>query len=153
MKRDQAELIAKEKAKVMYEYLEKFMEDEDTITGEMTFSSDNNRLAVDIFIYHKGKLAFDRHFDMGISYVYADLLTRELSGLLLEGFMPSENFGVSDYAYIKGHPTMSRDGIYVFNGHNSRVNVNFRVKNDEFADIMREHNKQIDEFRNKQLGR
>lgn len=151
MKRDAAEVIAKKNAGVMFEYLEKFMQDNDTIFGVMEFSSSNNRLVVDITISRDGKEIFGRGYDMGISSIYADLLTRELSKLLLDSFLPSEDYGVSGYACIKDHPTMSRDGIYVFNGHKSRVNVNFRVKGEEFSEIMNEHDKRIDEFR-KQSG-
>lgn len=154
MKRDQAEVIAKQNAKVMFEYLEKFMEDEDTIYGVMDFTSSNSKLVVDITIMQDGREVFGRGYNMGISYVYADLLTKELSRLLLETFVPHDNFGVSGYACIKDHPTMERDGIYVFNNHNSRVNVNFRVKGDEFHNIMSEHDKKIDEYRQKSgMGR
>lgn len=147
MKRDKAEIIAKEKARVMYEYLEKFMEDVDTISGVMEFASSNNRLVVDITIMQDGREVFGRGYDLGISDIYADLLTRELSKLLLDGFMPSENYIISEYAMIKGHPFMSRDGFYVSNAHESRVNVNFRVKGNEFASIIQEHNNRINEYR------
>lgn len=155
MKREQAELVAKEKAKVMVEYLEQFMMDKDKISGVMEFASSNNRLVVDITITQDGREVFAVGYDMGISSIYADLLTREISGLLLESFLPSENFAVSEYACIKDHPTMSRDGFYVTNQINSRVNVNFRAKNAEFGEIMANHNKRIAEYREKvaQKGR
>ncbi|MCX4249152.1 MAG: hypothetical protein OSJ65_05260 [Bacilli bacterium] len=149
MKREQAEIVAKEKAKVMVEYLEQFMMDEDTIYGVMEFASSNNRLVVDMEITKEGKKVFERGYDMGISSVYADILTREISGLLLESFLPSENFAVSEYACIKDHPTMSRDGFYVTNTNRSRVNVNFRVKNAEFSEIMKNHNARIEDYRQK----
>lgn len=145
MKREQALEVAKKNSAVMVEYLEKFMQDEDTIYGTMDFSSSNNRMVVDITIMQNGREVFGRGFDMGISYVYADLITREISDALLEKFLPSEEYGVGEYACIKDHPTKSRDGIYVFNGHNSRVNVNFHVKGDEFSEIMGNHNAKIDE--------
>lgn len=147
MKREQALEVAKKNSAVMVEYLEKFMLDEDTIYGTMDFSSSNNRMVVDITIMQNGREVFGRGFDMGISYVYADLITREISESLLEKFLPSDHFGVGEYACIKDHPTKSRDGIYVFNGHNSRVNVNFYTKGDEFFEIMRNHNAKIEEAR------
>ena len=131
MKREQAEIVAKEKAKVMVEYLEQFMMDEDTIYGVMEFASSNNRLVVDMEITKEGKKVFERGYDMGIS------------------FLPSENFAVSEYACIKDHPTMSRDGFYVTNTNRSRVNVNFRVKNAEFSEIMKNHNARIEDYRQK----
>lgn len=148
MKREEARMIAEKNALVMIEYLEQFMMDKDTISGVMEFSSSNNRMVVDITIRQDGKKVFGRGYDMGVSYVYADLITKEISERLLETFMPSESYGVGEYACIKDHPTMSRDGIYVFNDHNSRVNVNFRTKGEEFANIMRTHNERIREYRN-----
>lgn len=73
MKREQAELVAKDKAKVMVEYLEQFMMDKDKISGVMEFASSNNRLVVDITITQDGREVFGVGYDMGISSVYADL--------------------------------------------------------------------------------
>lgn len=149
MKKEQAKEIALKNAKVMVEYLEQFLNDDDTLTGKMNFSSENNQLVVDIFLSKKGKVFWKRHYSMGISSIYADLLTEEISSILLDTFMPSENFGVGEYAYLKDHPTLSRDGIYVFNGHGSRIDINFYAKEDNFSEIMDRHNSAISEYRNK----
>lgn len=147
MKQDRVLEIAKKNSEVMFEYLEQFMLDKDTISGRMDFESSNNRLVVGISINQDGREVFRRDYDMGFSSIYADFLTQELVSKILDAFLRSESVGIGEYACIKDHPTNSRDGIYVFNNHNSKVNVNFRVKGDNFYEIMNNYNKALDEYR------
>ena len=153
MKKEEASVLAKEKAKVMVEYLEQFLSDEKKVTGHMNFSSDNSILVVDMMVKSDGKKLFEGHYNLGFSSVYADLLTEEISSLLLESFMPSDNLGVSDYARIRGFGSLDQDGFYVMNSHNSRIDINFRCKNDKFSEIMKSHNKAISDYRSKQNAR
>ncbi len=145
MKREEATKVLKKNSKVIFEYFDKFMEDESVISGIVNFYSENSKLVVDIEISEDGRVVFGTGFNMGTSAVYADILTREISEYLLETYLPSANYGVSEYAMIKDHPTRSRDGFYIFNSHGSRVVINFRAKGEDFRNIMFAHNKAIGE--------
>lgn len=148
MRKEEAEIVAKEKAKLMIEYLEQFLSDDKKVNGRMEFTSDNSMLAVDIVLRSEGVRIFEKHFNLGFSSVYADLFTEELSRILLETFMPSEDFGVGEYARIKGMGSMDKDGFEVFNSKGSEIAIEFHSKNDRFNDIMRAHNQTIATFRN-----
>ena len=153
MKEAEASLLARDKAKLMVDYLEQFLTDERVVHGTMEFSSNNSMLVVDIIVESNGEKVYEGHYNLGFSSVYADLLTEELSKLLLESFMPSDNLGISDYARIKGMGSFDRDGFYVMNSNNSKININFYCKNKNFSEIMHNHNKAISEYRNKQNTR
>ena len=150
MKREVAEEVLKKNSKVIFEYFDKFMEDVSVISGIVNFYSENSKLVVDIEISEDGRVVFGTGFNMGTSAVYADILTREISEYLLETYLPSDNYGVSEYAMIKDHPTHSRDGFYIFNSHGSRVVINFRAQGEDFKNIMLEHNKVIEEKRERE---
>ena len=148
MRREEAEVVAKEKAKLMIEYLEQFLSDEKIVNGIMEFTSDNSMAVVDVVLKSSGVKIFEKHLNLGFSSVYADLLTEEISRILLETFMPSDHFGVSDYARIRGMGSMDKDGFEVFNSRGSEIAIEFHSKNDRFNDIMRAHNQTIGAFRN-----
>ena len=153
MKKDEAVIIAKEKAVVMIEYLESFLTDEDVVSGKMDFSSSNSILVVDMFVNKKVGNGVDRHFNLGMSSVYADLLIEEMMGLFLEKFVPSEKLGVSPYASIRsgfmvGAFMANRDGVYVYNDNHAQIDVNFWCHGEKYAEIMHRFNDKVDEYAN-----
>lgn len=146
MKKDEAAIIAKEKAGVMIEYLEAFLSDEDVVSGKMDFSSQNSVLVVDMFVNKKDGELVERHFKLGMSSVYADYLIEEIMGLLREKFMPSEKLGVSPYFSIRNGFMPNRDGVYVYNDNHAQIDVNFWCHNERYAGIMQEFNKSIEDY-------
>lgn len=148
MRREEAEVVAKEKARIMVDYLEQFLSDDKKVHGYMEFGSDNSMLCVDMLIKSNGEKVYGGHYSLGFSSVYADLLTEELSRILLEEFMPSDHFGVSDYARIRGMGSMDQDGFYVMNDKGSKINIEFHSRNERFNDIMHKHNQAIQAYRN-----
>ena len=199
MPREDAQTLAKEKAQVMYEYLEQFLNDHRKVSGHLDIMSITNRLVANLLVTEEGKTLFEHDYDLQLPSIYADFLTEELSRLVLEKFMPSDYYGVSEYAFIRDLGPKNRDGFYVFNANGSKINVNYYAKGERFmpsdyygvsefafirdlgpknrdgfyvfnatgskidvnfyakgeryTHIMREHNKQVTEYRNKQKTR
>ncbi len=151
MKKDEAVIVAKEKAKVMCDYLQLYLEDESINSGRVEFVGDNSILSVDIFL-NKGEKMQEFHYNLGMSVVYADMFIREVMDILADNFIPSEHVGVSPYFSIRGLPTTSRDGVFVYNTETKlKIDVNFWCHGKDYSKIMGEFNGKIDKYR-KQAG-
>ena len=152
MKKQEAELIAIDESRVMIEYLEQILSD-DNISGNMTFRTskvegeDEKMCTVDI-ILSNGK---EKHLNLGIPSIHSDIFTRQFTSDLVERFAKDDIMGVSPYFEIKSMPPISRSGMDAMSINeetgkiNNHIKIDFYYKGQDFDSIMEEYNKKLKE--------
>lgn len=96
MKKQEAEVLAIDKSRVMIEYLEQILSD-DNISGNMIFSSNKvdgekeKMCTVDI-VLNNGK---ERHLNLGIPSIHSDVFTKQFTSDLVDRFAKDDTMGVS----------------------------------------------------------
>ena len=112
MKKQEAEALAIDKSRVMIEYLEQILSD-DNISGNMIFSSNKidgekeKMCTVDIML-NNGKA---RHLKLGIPSIHSDVFTKQFTSDLVDRFAKDDTMGVSQFSEIKSMPPTSRRGM------------------------------------------
>ena len=152
MKKQEAIELAIDKSRVMIEYLEQILSD-DNILGNMTFRSskvegeDEKMCTVDIMLSN-GK---EKHLNLGIPSIHSDIFTRQFTSDLVERFAKDDIMGVSPYFEIKSMPPISRSGMDAISINketgkiNNHIKIDFYYKGQDFDSIMEEYNKKLKE--------
>ena len=152
MKKQEAELIAIDESRVMIEYLEQILSD-DNISGNMIFSSNKvdgekeKMCTVDIML-NNGK---EKHLNLGISSIHSDVFTKQFTSDLVDRFAKDDTMGVSPFFEIKSMPPTSRRGMDAISINketgkiNNHIKIDFYYKGQDFDSIMEEYNKKMKE--------
>ena len=152
MKKQDAEVLAIDKSRVMIEYLEQILND-DNILGNMIFSSNKidgkkeKMCTVDIMLSN-GK---EKHLNLGIPSIHSDIFTRQFTSDLVERFAKDDIMGVSPYFEIKSMPPTSRRGMDAISIDketgkiNNHIKIDFYNKGENFDSIMKEYNEKLKE--------
>ena len=152
MKKQEAESLAIDKSRVMIEYLEQILSD-DNISGNMIFSSNKvdgekeKMCTVDI-VLNNGK---ERHLNLGIPSIHSDVFTKQFTSDLVNRFAKDDTMGVSPFFEIKSMPTTSRRGMDAISINEEAGKINNHIKIDfysigqDFYSIMKEYNEKLKE--------
>lgn len=152
MKKEEAEVLAIDKSRVMIEYLEQILSD-DNISGNMIFSSNKidgekeKMCTVDIMLNNNT----EKHLNLGIPSVHSDVFTKQFTTDLVDRFAKDDIMGVSPYFEIKSMPPISRSGMDAMSISketgkiNNHIKIDFYYKGQDFDSIMEEYNKKLKE--------
>ena len=152
MKKQEAEVLAIDKSRVMIEYLEQILSD-DNISGNMIFSSNKvdgekeKMCTVDIML-NNGKA---RHLKLGIPSIHSDVFTKQFTSDLVNRFAKDDTMGVSPFFEIKSMPPTSRRGMDAISINEETGKINNHIKIDfysigqYFYSIMEEYNEKLKE--------
>lgn len=152
MKKQEAELIAIDKSRVMIEYLEQILSD-DNISGNMTFRSNKidgvkeKMCNVDIMLSNNT----ERHLNLGIPSIHSDVFTRQFTSDLIDRFAKDDTMGVSPFFEIKSMPPTSRRGMDAISINeetgkiNDHIKIDFNFIGQDFYSIMKEYNEKLKE--------
>ena len=152
MKKQEAMELAIDKSRMMIEYLEQILSD-DNISGNMTFRTskvegeDEKMCTVDIMLSN-GK---EKHLNLGIPSIHSDIFTRQFTSDLVDRFAKDDIMGVSPYFEIKSMPPISRSGMDAISINketgniNNHIKIDFYYKGQDFDSIMEEYNKKLKE--------
>lgn len=152
MKKQDAEVLAIDKSRVMIEYLEQILND-DNILGNMIFSSNKidgkkeKMCTVDIMLSN-GK---EKHLNLGIPSIHSDIFTKQFTSDLVERFAKDDTMGVSPFFEIKSMPPTSRRGMDAISIDketgkiNNHIKIDFYNKGENFDSIMKEYNEKLKE--------
>lgn len=150
MKKQEAQIIAIDKSRVMIEYLEAFLSDEN-VKGRMIFGADKvgkeELCIVDIMLNN----GFERHFNLGIPSVHCDVFTRQFTNDLVDRFAKDETMGVTKYFERKGMPPISRNGMDAISRNpetkeeKDHIKIDFYYGGLEFDSIMKEYSRKLTE--------
>ncbi len=150
MKKQEAQELAIDNSRVMIEYLEKFLSDEN-ITGKMIFRATKiegeleQMCTVDIMLNNN----WEEHLNLGIPSVHSDVFTRQFTNDLVDRFAKDETMGVTKYFKIKSMPPISRNGMDAISispetkKENSHIEIDFYYGGLEFDSIMKEYSKKL----------
>lgn len=146
MKKLEAEMIVPEESRVMVEYLDRILDGEKSVTGQMIFGSaeveGKTRFVVDIFV---PETEFEKHIDLKITPDHADVFYEVFLNDLLDNFLEHETKGVTKYMdipYFTGRFT----GVMAMNSNQSRIEVRFNKKGQRFDELIEDYNKRIDDY-------
>lgn len=152
MKKQEAMGLAVDKSRVMIEYLEQILED-NNILGKMTFNSskvDGERekmCSVDIVLNN----GTERHLNLGIPSIHSDVFTKQFTNDLVDRFAKDNIMGVTLFFEIKSMPPISRRGMDAISINeetgkiNNYIKIDFYYGGQEFYSIMKEYNKKLKE--------
>ena len=152
MKKEEAEVLAIDKSRVMIEYLEQILSD-DNISGNMIFSSNKidgekeKMCTVDIMLNNNT----EKHLNLGIPSVHSDVFTKQFTTDLVDRFAKDDIMGVSPYFEIKSMPPISRSGMDAMSISketgkiNNHIKIDFYYKGQDFDSLMEEYNKKLKE--------
>ena len=143
MKKDEALLLAPQRTKLIIEYIEQILSD-NNITADMKFSAykiDNQMMCtLSIFVPEKD---FEKHLNLGITADHCDILNAQLFKDLLKTFLEHETIGISRYFEMKYFDGENFTGITA-NSESSELRMNFMYKGQKFNEIAKEYNDSID---------
>lgn len=152
MKKQEAMGLAVDKSRVMIEYLEQILED-NNILGKMTFNSskvDGERekmCSVDIVLNN----GTERHLNLGIPSIHSDVFTKQFTNDLVDRFAKDNIMGVTHFFEIKSMPPISRRGMDAISINeetgkiNNYIKIDFYYGGQEFYSIMKEYNEKLKE--------
>ena len=152
MKKQEALGLAVDKSRVMIEYLEQILED-NNILGKMTFNSskvDGERekmCSVDIVLNN----GTERHLNLGIPSIHSDVFTKQFTNDLVDRFAKDNIMGVTHFFEIKSMPPISRRGMDAISINeetgkiNNYIKIDFYYGGQEFYSIMKEYNEKLKE--------
>ena len=152
MKKQEAEVLALDKSRVMIEYLEQILSD-DNISGNMIFSSNKidgekeKMCTVDIMLNNNT----EKHLNLGIPSVHSDVFTKQFTTDLVDRFAKDDTMGVSPFLEIKSMPPTSRRGMDAISINketgkiNNHIKIDFYSVGQDFYSIMKEYNEKLKE--------
>ncbi len=152
MKKQEAEVLAIDKSRVMIEYLEQILSD-DNISGNMIFSSNKidgekeKMCTVDIMLNNNT----EKHLNLGIPSVHSDVFTKQFTTDLVDRFAKDDIMGVSLFFEIKSMPPTSRRGMDAISINketgkiNNHIKIDFYSVGQNFYSIMKEYNEKLKE--------
>lgn len=137
MKKEEALLLAPQRTKLVIEYIEKILSD-NNITGDMKFSAykiDNQMMCtLSIFVPEND---FEKHINLGITADHCDILYAQLFKDLLKTFLEHETIGISRYFDEENFAGITA------NSENSKLRMNFIYTGQKFNEIAKEYNESI----------
>ena len=155
MKKQEAELIAIDKSRVMIEYLEQILSD-DNISGNMIFSSNKidgeKEKMCTVYIMLNNNT--EKHLNLGIPSIYSDIFTKQFTTDLVDRFAKDNIMGVTHFFEIKSMPPISRRGMDAISINEETGKINNHIKIDfysigqDFYSIMNEYNEKLKESQN-----
>ena len=155
MKKQEAELIAIDKSRVMIEYLEQILSD-DNISGNMIFSSNKidgeKEKMCTVYIMLNNNT--EKHLNLGIPSIYSDIFTKQFTTDLVDRFAKDNIMGVTHFFEIKSMPPISRRGMDAISINEETGKINNHIKIDfysigqDFYSIMKEYNEKLKESQN-----
>ena len=155
MKKQEALGLAVDKSRVMIEYLEQILSD-NNISGKMIFSSnkvDGERekmCTVDIILNN----GTERHLNLCIPSIHSDVFTKQFTNDLVDRFAKDNIMGVTLFFEIKSMPPISRRGMDAISINEETGKINNHIKIDfysigqDFYSIMKEYNEKLKESQN-----
>lgn len=152
MKKQEAMELAIDKSRVMIEYLEQILND-DNISGNMIFSSnkvdgEKEKMCTADFMLNNGK---EKHLNLGIPSIHSNIFIKQFTSDLVDRFAKDDMMGVSPYFEIKSMPPISRSGMDAISIDketgkiNNHIKIDFYYKGQDFDSIMEEYNKKLKE--------
>ena len=155
MKKQEAELIVIDKSRVMIEYLEQILSD-DNISGNMIFSSNKidgeKEKMCTVYIMLNNNT--EKHLNLGIPSIYSDIFTKQFTNDLVDRFAKDNIMGVTHFFEIKSMPPISRRGMDAISINEETGKINNHIKIDfysigqDFYSIMKEYNEKLKESQN-----
>src|SRR5699024_11142658 len=155
MKKQEAELIAIDKSRVMIEYLEQILSD-DNISVNMIFSSNKidgeKEKMCTVYIMLNNNT--EKHLNLGIPSIYSDIFTKQFTTDLVDRFAKDNIMGVTHFFEIKSMPPISRRGMDAISINEETGKINNHIKIDfysigqDFYSIMKEYNEKLKESQN-----
>ena len=155
MKKQEAELIVIDKSRVMIEYLEQILSD-DNISGNMIFSSNKidgeKEKMCTVYIMLNNNT--EKHLNLGIPSIYSDIFTKQFTTDLVDRFAKDNIMGVTHFFEIKSMPPISRRGMDAISINEETGKINNHIKIDfysigqDFYSIMKEYNEKLKESQN-----
>jgi len=146
MKKIEAQNIAKEKSKLIINYLSDILSRPNKIEGLMNFSTrkiDNQSMNVlDVYI---PTLNIDEHWNLEITSDHSLVLYEQLLNDLLDNFMDHETLGVTKHSWYKSM-NENFSGIGAINIIDSCIRINFGTTSQEFMELISKYHERIDEF-------
>lgn len=152
MKKQEAMGLAVDKSRVMIEYLEQILED-NNILGKMTFNSskvdgEREKMCSVDFVLNNGT---ERHLNLGIPSIHSDVFTKQFTNDLVDRFAKDNIMGVTHFFEIKSMPPISRRGMDAISINeetgkiNNYIKIDFYYGGQEFYSIMKEYNEKLKE--------
>ena len=152
MKKKEEEILDKKKKRVMIEYLEQILTD-DNISGNMIFSSNKidgekeKMCTVDIMLNNSK----EKYLNLGIPSIHSDVFTKQFTSDLVDRFAKDDTMGVSHFFEIKSMPPTSRRGMDAISINketgkiNNHIKIDFNSIGQDFYSIMKEYNEKLKE--------
>lgn len=148
MKKIEAQAIALEKSNLVIEYLEQMLNDSNDLKGRIEFDrfKINGEYMTTLEIYVP-KDNFERHFNLGITSQHCNVFYEQLLDNILDRFLDSSDISITRFYKLRG---MDHDfnGITVSNLSNSKVDINFICREENFQDVINKYNGKINEYVN-----
>ena len=149
MKKIEAKELAFQRSKLIIEYLEQILVDDECVEGNIIFSTSkiNNEMMLTLDLYIP-KSNFEKHLNLGITSQHSLVLYEQLLNDLLDNFLDHEMIGISKYYSIKSVAGPNFSGINVINdiGSSIKINFNFNTSNPDIQEIFLKYNQRIDDY-------
>lgn len=147
MKKIEAMEIAPEKSKLLCEYINQILSDEQKINGEILINSakidGENMCTFDISVPNKD---FERHLNTEITTQQIDVLTGQILEDLVENFMESETMGITRYYSVNYMMGPAMKGVSAINDKGSNITINFVCRGEQFNEQIKKYNSKLDEY-------
>ena len=152
MKKIEAKELAKEKSKIVIEYIMQILSDNEKVNSMMYFwqakIDEEKMCTLDIYVPEKN---FERHLNLGITVDHDLVLYERLLNDFLDVFLEHETMGVTRYYFIKSMNNYF-SGINVVNLSGSKIKVNFNTTSPDFMNLINEYNKRYNAFVQKNIN-
>lgn len=150
MKKEEAKLLAPERAKLIIEYITQILSDEDKVKGQIDFSfAKIEKEEMCTFEISVSSKKFERHLNTGITLQQSDVLNEQILNDLIENFIDSEEIGITPFFSIKS--TSGRfNGIKCYNLNGSEIHLNFQNGGQRFEVLKAEYNQKLKDYRNQE---
>jgi len=126
MKKEEALVLAPQRSKLIIEYIEQILSDNQKVSGNIRLNShkiDNqNMCTLDIIVPQTN---FEKHINLGITSDHADLLYAQLFKDFLTTFLEHETIGISKYYTVKYNMQENFTGVNAINSNSSELKINF----------------------------
>jgi len=146
MKKIEAQTLAKEKSKLIIEYIIQMLSDTEIINGSFNFSSakiDNQKMCtLDIYVPQKD---FEKHLNLGITLDHDLVLYEQLLNDLLDIFLEHETMGVTRWYSIRSSQN-SFTGINAVNTIGSKIKIDLNSSGPDFNNLITNYNKRINDY-------
>lgn len=145
MKKEEAQVLAPIKSKLLMEYIQQILSDSIELTAQIHINTarinQENMCTYDIYVSARN---FERHINTGISAQQSHILRTQILSDLIEYFMESETIGITKWEGIKSsNHNMNFDGVMAFNTIGSQIQIDFKVNSNSIKNAVDAYNHQI----------